>query len=303
MYHSESRTKIANGNILITSEDYGRNGGRTVRLREDVTSLLYRSGFHISESARSEGSLEIVLGKVNPQTEGEHLYADYSGWRAHVGSKPPTGVEDIPVVNPVMSLFVAGLVVSEAFRRLLGDATALRPSDGWVGDLPMTEALTPLPMSLDFQGQRVAWIGCGSISFAALRALDTVRQVKGTLNLVDPANLNRSNCKKYLGPSKLIPGKGKARTMASLLRSRGIAATPFKGSLNDYGRHTRFEIPLAICAADSSVTRRDLQAKLPKAILNAWTGSTGTSLLTGVSRHSFDGVEECLNCAYWEDVE
>lgn len=303
LYHSEGKVKIAQGNVVIVSEADGRNEQKITRLHEDLASLLHRSGFHVSKSNGSASNIEIVLGRVSPHAGKDRIYAYYSGWKAHVGPMPPDDTEDIPTANPVMSLLVAGMAVSEAFRRKLDHVTSFKPSGGWTGNLPMTEGLPVLPVTLDFQGQKVAWVGCGSISFAALRALDGVRQVKGTLDLIDPANFNLSNCKKYLGLSKEMRGKGKAHTMAHVLRSRGIAASPFLGSLNEYGRQVRFQIPLAICAADSSVARRDLQAKLPKTVLNSWTGSSEGSLFTGASRHSFDGVEECLNCAYWEDVE
>lgn len=303
LYHSEGKPKIPQGNVIIIPKADGSNVPKIARLYEDVTSLLQRSGFRITKSEGTVNSLEIVLGKTNTSAGREQLYANYSGWKVHVSTAPPDDEEDNPAVNPVTSLLVAGLVVSEAFRRKLGDKTPFKPSDGWVGTLPMTSGLPDLPASLDFKDQRVAWVGCGSISFAALRALDGVRQVKGKVDLIDPSNINLSNCKKYICLSKVDRGKGKAHTVAQMLRSRGIDARPFPISLNQYGQLVGFKIPLAICAADTSVVRRDLQAKLPKTVLNSWTGSSELSLFTGVSRHSFDGVEECLNCAYWEDVE
>ena len=301
LYHSDNRPKIPFGNVLVTQSE--NDEGKLSRLHQDLAALLVRSGFHLSKSPSSSTALEIILGDAKPSRSGDHLYASYSGWKAHVGLNAPEDVGADHGVNPVMSVFVAGLAVSEAFRRLLDGKSLFKPTSGWIGNLPVAESLPPPPSSLDFGGERVTWAGCGSVSFAALRALDCITKVNGSFDLVDPAHLNPSNCRKYLGISKGDRGKGKAEAMAHLLRGRGIDARVFAGSVNQFGRHAKFRLPLAVCVMDSSLARRDLQAKVPKTVLNAWTGSWEGSLFAGTTRHSFDGVEECLNCAYWEDVE
>ena len=149
----------------------------------------------------------------------------------------------------------------------------------------------------------MAWIGCGSIGFAAVHALDGIHRLTGPLHLVDPSGINRSNLRKYIGLSGGERGKGKADVLARLLHTRGINAKSYTRSINDYGHEVRFDIPMAICSTDTSIARRDLQAKLPRVVLNAWTGGSDDALFAGASRHLFDGIGECLNCAYWNDVE
>lgn len=231
------------------------------------------------------------------------IHVSYSGWRFRV-SRDATIPSQTLEVNPVTSLLVAGIATSEVFRQRFANELPWQPSPGCDGELRPTGATEgPFPEELDFEDKRISWIGCGSIAFAAVHALQGISRISGSFHTVDPAALNRSNVRKYIGLSGGQRGLKKAEILARLLRRRGAHVRSYQSSVNEYGAKVDFELPLAICSMDSSIARRDLQAKLPKVVLNAWTGGSEDSLFSGCGRYTFDGVGECLNCAYWMDVE
>lgn len=304
LYHAGGVSRVTTGSVLVTQPPDSQSGEKFRRLGADLRDLLSRSEFHVSQSPREGLLAEIVLGDCQPRTGSPVIRANYANWHYFVGGNIPPGFGDSSAPNPVTSLLVAGLAVSEVFRHRFQSETPWVPTDGCTGDLrPGAAEDCRLPDELDFGGESIAWIGCGSIAFAAVRALSAVRRIGGTFNLVDPSKLNRSNLRKYVGLDGGAHRRGKAEVLSKKLRSQGIAAKQHSVSVNEFGRRAGFEIPLAICSADTSVARRDLQAKLPRLVLNAWTGGSTDSLFAGSSRHPFDGVGECLNCAYWTDVE
>lgn len=277
---------------------------KLLRLEKDVRDLISRSEFHASSSPLGNLVAEIVIGEASPRTTKPLLYVNYSGWVFYVVGEPPPKVPYDPELNTVTSLLVAGIVVSEIFRLRFGNEIVFKPTKGIVGNLGANSAILPsFPDHLDFQGENVSWFGCGSLSYYTVHALDGIKRIIGTLDMIDPSTINPSNSRKYIGLTKKNRGSSKAYMLAQILNDRGISARAFRTSTNEYSNKVDFKIPLAISAMDSSISRRDLQAKLPKTIINAWTGGHSQSLFAGVSRHSFDGIEECLNCAYWTNAE
>jgi hypothetical protein len=208
------------------------------------------------------------------------------------------------VVNLITSMLAAGIATSEVFRVRFGEDTGYARAPAWGGEIFEGATLEPgVPETLDFHNQTIALFGCGSIAFAAFHSLRSVRHFSGTMAFVDPSRMSRSNVRKYLGISGDELRERKSALLARIWRSHGFRAEAFDIPVNAYGRRTGFNIPIAISAVDSSIARRDIQAKLPRIVLNAWTGGSDDILFAGTSRHSFDGAEECLNCAYWNDTE
>ena len=304
LYHTNGSPRVSTGSVLITSPSSTGAGGKILRLEKDIRELVSRSEFHVSSTPSKHVVAEIVIGETVRRSDKPCIYAGYSQWDFYVGSKPYSdkimGLE----MNPITSLFVAGLVASEVFRIRFNKETVFQPTEKLSGKLVEGEGIMhPYPTSLDFQGKRVSWFGCGSLSYYVVHALDGINEVNGTFHMVDPSLINVSNNRKYVGLTPNERKKSKAKVLSQVLKNKGISTKPFQMSINDYARIVDFEIPLAICAVDSSIARRDLQAKLPETILNGWTGGYNQTLFTGVGRHSFDGEEECLNCAYWTDIE
>jgi hypothetical protein len=305
LYHAGGDSRATTGSVLLTHADEGHVMEKYGRLDTDLREVLSKSEFHLSHGPRSGLIAELLIGPAVPRTAAPAIRVGYADWRFGVGHASMAGVADSDFPNPVTSLLSAGLAASEVFRIRFGAESAWASSEEECnGDLRTGEATAPPPPDeLDFGGRPVPWIGCGSIAFAAAHALDGVRRIVGGLHLVDPSRVNRSNTRKYLGAGSGERGKEKAAVLAKIFRTRGIGAKPFPMSINEYGREARFDLPVTVCCTDSSIARRDLQAKLPKVVLNGWTGGSGSSLFTGTSRHLFDGETECLNCAYWADVE
>ena len=304
LYHTNGPPRVTTGSVLVTSPSFIGHNVKISRLEKDIRELVSRSEFHVSKSPSKNVIIEIVIEDATPRTDKPHVYAWYSGWRFFVGKEPVQSSSLETELNQITSLFVAGLVASEIFRLRFSQETAFKSTENFSGDLIENKGGgVTYSNTLDFKGASISWFGCGSISNYAVHALDGISKVNGELHLVDPSLINNSNSRKYIGLSSSDLKQPKAKHLSKILKDRSISAKPFQMSINEYARKVGFKIPLAISAIDSSVGRRDLQAKLPETILNGWTGGDDQTLFTGVGRHSFDGIEECLNCAYWTDIE
>jgi hypothetical protein len=304
LYNVPSNSGVTTGSVLITRDLGARGSAKLDRLDGDLREVVSQSGFHVSRNPNPGLIAEIVLGAARPRSAAQVITADYEGWAFRVARTPLEDCSDVSPPNPITSLLVAGIVTSEIFRSRFERETVWRPTAGCAGVLCAGSGAAALPPSmLDFQGDPIAFLGCGSISFAAVHALDSVKKVDGTFVFVDPGSLSASNRRKYLSLRGIGGRGGKADALRRVLSTRGLRAEARRCSVNEYGRDVAFRIPLAVTSVDSSIARRDVQAKLPRTVLNAWTGGAEDSLFAGASRHSFDGTEECLNCAYWSDTE
>ena len=58
-------------------------------------------------------------------------------------------------------------------------------------------------------------------------------------------------------------------------------------------------MPLIVSTVDTDTTRKNIQANLPKKIINGWTETEGSILSYGVGVHEFLNEYECLNCVYF----
>jgi hypothetical protein len=295
------------GRVLITAPSAGESSAGLNRLREDLTEVLTKSGFTADQNLNRDQVYvaEAVLGCQSPLTRSPSIYAGYDGWSLSVSDEPNEAVAGLGAFNPISSLLTASIAVSEAFRIRFGNelGLALRAGASQGGIFDLLDSSQVFPKSLDYGGTVLSWFGCGSIAFAACFALRGLDLSRVKFHVIDNDTIKAKNTRKYLGLSPQDLGKAKAVALGEKVVSLGGASEIYKLSLNAYSRKMDFRVPFAIVSTDTSVSRRDMQAKLPKVVVNAWTGNDPKMMQAGAYLYEMSQGGACLTCQYWDDVE
>ena len=295
------------GRVLITAPRPGEAGGAMDRLREDLIEVLQKSRFSVDQDLnRGQPYVaEVILGRQSPHTGSPPIHAGYNGWRLSVSEEPTEVASNPDTFNPICSALTASIAASEAFRIRFGEELGLAPRAGanQRDIFSLIDSAQPFPNSLDFGGKVLSWFGSGSVAFAACFALRGVDLSGARFHIVDNDTVKEKNARKYLGLSQPDVGKGKAAALGEKIASLGGTSEPYRLSLNAYSRKMDFRIPFGIVSTDTSVSRRDMQAKLPKVVVNAWTGNDPTMMQAGAYRYEMARGGACLICQYWDDVE
>jgi hypothetical protein len=278
------------------------------RLAEDLCEVLRKSGFAVAKSTSSNDNFiaEIVIGSAKAVTSFPPIYVVYDdNWHFSVSTQKQLVSDSIPTVNVVLSLLTASVIALVVFRKRFGSELGLEEvaevSDN--GIFEFLNSSQKIPTALDLRNETISWFGCGSIAFAVCFALRGLTLRNCHFDFVDNDTVKPKNIIKYLGITDKELGQSKAQVLSKKFGELGSTNSYFKDSLNDYCRDKNYRITLAIIATDTSISRRDLQAKLPKVIINSWTGVRQSLLQSGVSRHEMNKGTACLICEYWEDVE
>jgi len=307
LYGGMSETHPEPGRVLITSPPAESSSTALVRLKEDLGEVLVRSGFVVAQYQTRDQELvaEVTLGSAVPLTQAPSVYASYDGWHMSVSDEPSHATYEMRNFNTITSLLTASIAVSEVFRMRFGTELALsqrtKAREGGLFDF--VDPTLSFPLSLDFEGKTISWFGCGSLAYAACFALRGIQLGNVRFHMVDSDIMRQKNVRKYLGVHPEDLGRLKAAVLGEKLTRLGAAAEAFKFTLNAYSRKVNFQIPFAIVSTDTSISRRDLQAKLPKVVVNAWTSNDRTMLQAGAYRYEMSRGGACLVCQYREDVE
>lgn len=134
-------------------------------------------------------------------------------------------------------------------------------------------------------------VGAGAIGNGALWALART-PIGGVLNVVDPESIDETNPQRYVLTDCACRIE-KVELAANSLRHSRLNLAPFKGDWADFIA-ANIPFSLVATAVDTAEARVEIQAGLPRHVLNAWTQSGDL----GVSRHSFLGDQACLACLY-----
>lgn len=278
------------------------------RLAEDLREVLKKSGFTTVESVPTDGNYvaEIVIGSATATTSSTRIYACYDdGWHFSASTLRQSVSDSAPTMNVVLSLLTACIAALIVFRKRFSSDLGLNDITE-VNDGGIFSFLGPthkIQSILNFHNTKISWFGCGSIAYSACFALREIRMTNCQCDFVDNDRIKPKNAAKYFGISDREVGQSKAEIISMCFASLGTTVAHFKRSLNEYAEQKAYDIELAVISTDTSISRRDLQAKLPKIVLNSWTGVRQSLLQSGVSRHEMDKGAPCLICEYWDDVE
>lgn len=236
---------------------------------------------------------------ISPRPTGTALSVWADGWIAYLNTPAPVGSWDENIVGAAVA---AGLATAEVFKRLIIDIP-LRPgvriilTDQLVFstfDYRLAAGANPtLPAAINVDG--VALIGVGGIGSAFVAAATSLPRLAGHLALVDEDTLDITNQNRFLVARPGDHGAKVHLCREALAFHSDIAAheTWFE---EFSGRHPRLD--LAVVGVDQDKVRREVQASLPRLILNAGTSDTASFRVT---RHTYlDGA--CLSCIARDDL-
>jgi len=231
------------------------------------------------------------------------------GWNLHLNSGGQCGFSDR--FNPVGSMSVACLVVSEAFKRIFvmkASRMGLHPNSvppmlllngrslistlsyrTLTDDIPNPD----LPPEVDMG--RVTVVGVGAGGGACLYALATL-PLTGELWVVDPDVVNAHNLNRYIYATEEDARKlrTKVNVLSQFLRSRILKCCTFDTPFSDFkSAHPRWPRDLVVSTVDTAEARHAIQWEVPRIILDA-----------AVSRSTFYvhrvelGRSACLKCTH-----
>jgi molybdopterin/thiamine biosynthesis adenylyltransferase len=246
-------------------------------------------------SGRTQPDVTMVIGTTVPShAQGQVVFVGSDRWLARVGKKPVgSGTSNVPFGAAAG----AAIGVANVFRAAFADQ--LRGSmfdddvrfstflpDGSVDRGPALKRNTELGTA--------SLVGVGAIGSAAVWTLSRIKELRGTLHLIDDEVVELSNAQRYVIVAPEDDGRPKT-TLATELFSGSLVAVPHTETYAAYvSQHGNAHFDCVLTALDTAADRIAVQASLPRRILNAWTQTSDL----GVSRHTFLGPGACLACLY-----
>lgn len=196
--------------------------------------------------------------------------------------------------NPLGAMVAACLGASEVFAWLLGrpGKTKQLSAFSYTTDDPLDppHISVDTPLSLG----HIALVGVGAVGMGVCAGLSYFHRLAGHVHLVDPDVVEMTNLNRYVGSYSSNLGQSKVTVAADRLSRTGLNTSQH---LNTFHRARAHALPdrisTAVVTIDNVEDRWNIQASLPRLILN---GATAETLLS-VSRHDF--LEDaCLACIY-----
>jgi len=138
-------------------------------------------------------------------------------------------------------------------------------------------------------------VGLGAIGNGCIWTLSRMRDLRGTLHLVDDQITELSNLQRYVLAVDLSIGHPKVAVARERLADTGLNVMPHHCQWGIYlAERNDWEFRRVAVAVDTAGDRQAIQASLPEWIVNAWTQIGDL----GISRHTFLGDQACLACLY-----
>lgn len=198
----------------------------------------------------------------------------------------------LPTANAT-ALAAAALAASELFNFVFADLvaaprTSTRPTSWSV--ITLTGDDHPYDPAAAIDIGRLGIVGCGALGEAFVAALDDAN-VTGIIVAIDHEPVDLSNLQRYFLATDTDIDVAKTSLVKRQQRD-GLdvdeVTKPWSADLAD-------TVDTVIVALDTPEDRIAVQASLPAAIFNAYTGLAEL----GVSRHEHFGTDMCLACLYW----
>lgn len=219
--------------------------------------------------------------------------ASSGGWVARISEYPmSSGKSDNPLGAAAAACLAAANVLRAVFPEYLVGAALDRNVSLCMFDYKVNDpqCISCHPEIAGSLIEDATLVGAGAIGNGALWALAR-SPIAGMLNVIDPESVDSTNAQRYV-LTECSTQADKVQ-LAETTMWGSLKVAPFKGTWADFlgaGRH----FSLVAIAVDTVDARIEIQAGLPRHILNAWT-QTGD---LGISRHDFLGDQACLACLY-----
>ncbi len=240
----------------------------------------------------------VVVGRTAPDTgDAFKYYIGSDGWISKFSRSNPvgTGTSD----NGLGAGVAACLCAANIFRRIfsepkLDDDLAFSVLDL---DIAADQPRNPVLGTVDIGDTYL--VGAGAIGNGFLWGMFAYSGLTGNLTVIDHESVELFNIQRYALTKRESEGAAKVDVAEDFLRERAaLQVKKFPGKWENFlsGRGTDWSFERVVSALDSAKDRIELQASLPKWIVNGWTGDTDV----GVSHHDFMN-DACLACLYMPD--
>lgn len=243
--------------------------------------------FALDEPRQADVELAFAKGAVG-------LPVTSAGWVSAIG-EAGVGFSG----NSVASAFSGVLAANEALKFLLVQAGVplLRPPKPWRGaaslwDYTVAPAdIGPALPEAALDLSKVGFIGCGGIAASTLWTL-ALLVLAGTPRLIDDDIVDITNLNRLLFANHSDIDKLKVVVAKDMLDAAGANAKAFDRRWEQLTKGEQRPVDLAVVTVDTAPARRDIQASMPRLILNSGTGDNGEYRIT---RHDFLNGP-CLAC-------
>lgn len=260
----------------------------------------------------NDPDLSIVVGPDAPRPESPALFVGSEGWTPLLSRERVFTRERQDVRNPIAGLHAAALAAGEAFKTAYQEElSGIQPIEEPLRydilrfqrtERPVHEPLIPQQLHID----QALLVGAGAIGQAFVTSIALLPEVTGSLRIVDPDQSDEGNIQRSMLAHRENQGVPKAQLCRNaLVRNHGLLQIGIPTSapkvMTDYQGYRsmtdgRIDEPLVVTAVDSAQARRDVQAGLPKVILDGWTEVQEGLLGYGIGRFTLDDPHGCLSC-------
>lgn len=253
-------------------------------------------------------SLIIKLGDKLIKSDIPVLYIGSCGWTAYLSTSKPCPYPAEPQ-NPIGAILAGALATGEAFKIAFSEIINVKlctdliydPLTHGTGKVPITKP--EIPKEIHFED--LTLIGVGAVGMSFVHCLSRLPQLTGKLRLIDPEATDEGNEQRYFlgykenrGNKKVIIALQYLSLYHPILDIEAIGH-PYEVYMQICNSAANVAFPLIVTTVDTEITRRNVQAGLPKTILNGWTETDENNLTYGIGKHEFLGPYECLACAYF----
>jgi hypothetical protein len=240
----------------------------------------------------------IVIGKKSPPAKREirPIYIGSDGWIARLSRQIPVG-SNSSSGNPFGAGIAACLAAANVFRHVFTNASLDDAINVSTLDLD-PQATKPLnPDFGDINLGQVFLVGAGAIGNGFLWALSRSTKLKCRLTIIDHENIDLFNIQRYVLTERKDKGASKTKKAIDFLAHHpGIQTSPIPQKWEDFVSsrpEDQWFFEKVVSALDTPGDRINLQASLPKFVVNAWTGAGDA----GASYHDFKN-HACMACLY-----
>lgn len=247
-------------------------------LREQLVGLALSINPAIDVAGASEAALGIGIGRgARPAARSIH-FAGCTGWSAQVSRNAALPVARTEV--PFGAGAAACLAATNLFNEVFTDGV---PSPEL--SLPVIPAGRPARVG----PSEIVLVGAGAIGHGVAWALANWSGAP-KVRIVDGEEIDLGNLQRYVLATRADEGREKVAVLAAALPGAEGFRTDWAGYAQDHGQ----DLDVALACLDTAEARRQVQAALPRWVVNAWTQPGDL----GVSAHEFKGAGACLCCLY-----
>lgn len=252
----------------------------------------------IAITSRFGGATDvIVVGETAPADTGDAFkyFIGSDGWIARFSRSNPVGSGKSD--NALGAGVAACLGASNIFRRIFSDAELDNDLAFSLLDMDITAKIPRNPKLEKIDIGDTYLVGAGAIGHGFLWAMFGYANIAGNLTVIDHDSIDLFNIQRYALTGRQSEGSKKVELAADFLSGRKeLHVTKFFGTWEDFVSSLTegdWSFERVVSALDSAKDRIELQAALPKWIVNGWTGDTDV----GISHHNFI-KHACLACLY-----